>query len=730
MIMKNRNKNSKSRIRLSYIVMAVAVVILTDIPIFYTMARSMRQAAINNAQTVFGNVASIVDANIEKIDTFLLNLTMDTDIERYLRTDADNFTPGVIERVYAAQNKLTEIVHINQYIDSIYLYNTKNDTILTSEKGVYKREDFPDIDWMNMAGLSSGGVYVMRDKTGSKKVLTSVRGVPMIGAARDGLIAVNISDNILNAFTSLGDVAVLNSEGDVLKSTGKIDEKLLALVGDEESASRESGGRIVTWYASEYANFRYVNVIKNSDILKKLLGAVIISLLVTFVGLLFVFVIIDYMSKYMYRPIEDIMDAAGIDPTKENGEDDIKLVTGRIRKYIDDNNKLEANMHLMKSTYSDKLIRGILSGRRYTGSQLSELLSHMKFDEPDNVYRVVIIDIDSGSYSCEKIENERELWYYGIINIAEEIIGRKYAVAFCKDYEMAGIISTDATDEELSGLLIEIRDMVKKYFDISLTFALSDGVGGIENISTSYRKALEILDYKFILGGFNILTAQKAEAVKKEQLSQPELNCARVANLIKSGDTEAIVKECDDYAKKLIESGCVYTEVIITGLLRSITGIKTICGHDAVLSHDIYTRLSRSETVDELNGVLKSLFTDMTGSGENISSRHDISADRIIRYIDENYKNPDISLKMISDTIGVSVSYISTTVNSVTKTSLINYINQRRIEDAKRILIENPDIPIERVREAVGYTNVHSFIRQFKNFEGITPGKYREINYK
>ena len=83
-------------------------------------------------------------------------------------------------------------------------------------------------------------------------------------------------------------------------------------------------------------------------------------------------------------------------------------------------------MHLMKSTYSDKLIRGILSGRAYTHSQLSELLSHMSFDRADNIYRVVIIDIDSKSFNTDNIENERDLWYYGIINIAEEIIGRNF----------------------------------------------------------------------------------------------------------------------------------------------------------------------------------------------------------------------------------------------------------------------------------------------------------------
>jgi len=49
-----------------------------------------------------------------------------------------------------------------------------------------------------------------------------------------------------------------------------------------------------------------------------------------------------------------------------------------------------------------------------------------------------------------------------------------------------------------------------------------------------------------------------------------------------------------------------------------------------------------------------------------------------------------------------------------------------RLAEAKRLLGET-DMKIEEIAEAVGYLGSNAFIRIFRKYEGITPGKYRGI---
>ncbi|MEM5592183.1 helix-turn-helix domain-containing protein [Niallia circulans] len=57
------------------------------------------------------------------------------------------------------------------------------------------------------------------------------------------------------------------------------------------------------------------------------------------------------------------------------------------------------------------------------------------------------------------------------------------------------------------------------------------------------------------------------------------------------------------------------------------------------------------------------------------------------------------------------------------KSSFKNYVNQLKVEKSK-ILLESGKYMVSEVGEMVGCKNVNTFIRIFKQHEGITPGKY------
>jgi YesN/AraC family two-component response regulator len=54
-------------------------------------------------------------------------------------------------------------------------------------------------------------------------------------------------------------------------------------------------------------------------------------------------------------------------------------------------------------------------------------------------------------------------------------------------------------------------------------------------------------------------------------------------------------------------------------------------------------------------------------------------------------------------------------------------MNTRRIERAKELLRQNPNMNVAEIAEAVGYNNTPSLTRNFRKLEGLTPSEYRAL---
>lgn len=97
---------------------------------------------------------------------------------------------------------------------------------------------------------------------------------------------------------------------------------------------------------------------------------------------------------------------------------------------------------------------------------------------------------------------------------------------------------------------------------------------------------------------------------------------------------------------------------------------------------------------------------------------------KIKDYIDCNYKK-DISLNEIAQSLFVSKHYLSHIFKNEIGYSPINYLINKRIEEAKKHLL-NTNKSIQEISQLVGYENVNHFNILFKRVTGLTAGKYKE----
>jgi AraC-like DNA-binding protein len=92
------------------------------------------------------------------------------------------------------------------------------------------------------------------------------------------------------------------------------------------------------------------------------------------------------------------------------------------------------------------------------------------------------------------------------------------------------------------------------------------------------------------------------------------------------------------------------------------------------------------------------------------------------------YLKSSFSLPDLAQQLGVSVHALSQALNHGLGKSFFELVAGYRVEEAKRLLIEQPNIKVEEIAEQVGYNSKSSFNTAFKKFTGSTPSAFREKN--
>lgn len=94
---------------------------------------------------------------------------------------------------------------------------------------------------------------------------------------------------------------------------------------------------------------------------------------------------------------------------------------------------------------------------------------------------------------------------------------------------------------------------------------------------------------------------------------------------------------------------------------------------------------------------------------------------------DRMYLNPELKVGDVADALGVSRNAVSVCINSHQGCSFSQYVNDYRLQHAKRLLSETPDMKISAVGLESGFANERSFFRAFKSATDMTPKEWKDL---
>lgn len=340
-------------------------------------------------------------------------------------------------------------------------------------------------------------------------------------------------------------------------------------------------------------------------------------------------------------------------------------------------------------------------------------------------YVVLCMEMLHTKGSVLHIEKKKNQTYLIIEDLISKVFS-SYNIVYGKYIISIVEVATAEFLKELDILLNKVIHYLKKYIATDIAIGISS-IGKFENLSTLYREsqigleAYEITKQNVIHYYDEIEKVEETKSLTIEEVNE----CRKNMRYMKSSEFMEYVKnlankiERDatyDYASVMITLSGVFLEYA-----NSIDAAKNI-------AFDIGTIKSFIENKD-IEGFMMLLVGLKAKVKSDVISRETKKSvqimNDIMRFIEENFSNPDMNMDLVSDKFYISVSYLSTLFKKETETTFNKYLVTKRIEHAKFLLLTTEDKMVT-IAEKCGYKDVYYFSHSFKKVTGQSPKGFRK----
>ena len=293
------------------------------------------------------------------------------------------------------------------------------------------------------------------------------------------------------------------------------------------------------------------------------------------------------------------------------------------------------------------------------------------------------------------------------------------------------IYKSNNSEECYSTLYRTLKEFTAIDAEAGLQAAITRPCEGWTGIKGLYQNALNIMDCRYILQDKIIMTEDDMidnTGLMHYPISEERklINAALSASVNTLDIFDAIVKDNTAPERMLTEKEFErFSSALISTVMRIFQEMKEDIDGD-VNWKDLMDNQKPAAAISELRNLLAGY---VERKNRENSERYDYLVDEMKKYIQAHYSE-NIQLIDLSEEFNLSPKYCSEVFNRLSGENFKNYLNRFRINEAQRILDENPEIRITQLASEVGFSSSNSFIRVFDKYMGITPKQYAESRKK
>lgn len=435
-----------------------------------------------------------------------------------------------------------------------------------------------------------------------------------------------------------------------------------------------------------------------------------------------------YMLKRHRKSIGSIMKLFGIKNTKK-GLKGIEENVGAILKINSDySNQIKKATATKENLILEKCLSGV-----YPKSKIGKVLKEagIEFNHKHFVLCAFKIEKLDDFYGDNSEDLSLEEKFDDLTFIFQNVFAELFFPYECYvrivrvEERIIAIINMD--DEihyncrTVNDVLHQGTDFINENFLLECTFVTTALFSEVGQLAENYAQAIHLLRYKDVMGidgDLELMVGGDRDKTYFETI----LNCdteQKIINYITASDFESAKFLIEHIFSRLAEQRMTFEQ-------RQCAMIDLGCMLYKVpkkgIELDFSEILSNSINIDTMKEYLYKVIEKMCMSITPSDLKNEKLAS-VKNYIDTKYYE-GLDLNSLSDIFGISQNYLSSSFKKEFNISIPEYINKVRIRNAKQ-LFKNSDKSVKEVAERVGFTNVSTFDRIFKKYEGITPTAFK-----
>lgn len=293
------------------------------------------------------------------------------------------------------------------------------------------------------------------------------------------------------------------------------------------------------------------------------------------------------------------------------------------------------------------------------------------------------------------------------------------------------LISGTNRQSEVSTIIAE--DIKQKLLKHNPTFTINIcHNGSIIKLRDIWEKAQALrftLDCELVVGNSSVISLTNEKHTPKKPILVDQLFRNKMASFIQSGEKSLLRNEILQLFNSWDQ--LKYPQRLLEKATNQL--IRTIYIQTGTLSEEeIYQLEYRLHEKLAISSNFPSIFEDFWEIVERMlilkkDDESDIKKiiDQIAEFIRLNFTE-FINFEEIAQKYHFTPAYLSKTFKKLYGETPLKFLIKLRIEEAKRLLQENPLYDIGKIGGIIGYSDQHYFSRIFKNSTGKSPTEYRE----
>lgn len=723
--------------------------------LIYVQTGSIVEYEIKRAnKALLNQVKFIVDSGLLQTEQLGNQMSINTDIRKYLEVDQqkDPF------QIYKTKQEIHKYLLYNDFIKDIFVYSKSMNMVLTPDTFVeeshfyqmyYESAIFTFKDWQKFARsnyIKEYRVLPTRDNGLLNETAALVQSLPIDNSNQPlGTLVITLNNNKIEKilknmdWIQYGQVLILDKNDQIVfhtKDAGlplSIHYSEMELKKDEPFFENVQGHKVMISHASSsVVDWKYVSMIPAEVFWERAEHIRNLNLLGLFICFIIGGVMILVFARKNYNPIQELVrfvTGKAFAPV-EKEQDEFELIRQHFIKTIqerdDSNHKQVQHIKLLRNYFLHRLMKGHIEKEQ----SLEEASKAYHILWSSDYFLVMLFHLESD----KGVSNEFQLLQFIISNVVTELIGSKHTLHFTDmDGTLAAVLNIhpagfDDWKDNLESELKEAREFIEKRYNFQFATTISELQRGLGGIHQAFMQALEALEYLMLLGDEKVVWYGDLKHTNKDYYYTVNQELILI-NLLKSCDFIQARELVTGVIQSSFNQGNTSIEMLKCIMIDLVSTMMKLIQdqHNGSVWEELrpFRRLLKCNTKFEIEYQMLEIFNYVCQhiESKNKSISNLVKNEHVTEFVQENYHDPNLSVSLLGEHFSMTPQYLSRLFKEQRGQGLHEFICQTRIEHAKRLLLKGESI--EDTARNTGFTSSSTFIKVFKKYEGITPGKYQ-----